>query len=96
MVSLLTESAMYYYFMKQTKNNYYEIVKRADYMNDYEMMSPLMNLIGYKETTVKGFSTRRVIYDLQSEDEIRLYKFQATSDDILLLRKSQFRISENE
>lgn len=35
MVSLLTESAMYYYFMKQTKDNYYEIVKRADYMNDY-------------------------------------------------------------
>lgn len=97
MVSLMSESAMYYYFMKYYQDkNYYELVERPDYRNDYDMVTPFLKMIGEDNSRMKDYTTRRVIFDLQSEEKIRLYKFESTADDILLSRKSQFRINENE
>ena len=75
MVSVLTDEAVYYYFMEYHKvGKYYQLSKRNMYLNDYEMVSPLLSKIGQEDPNVKNYTTRRVIYNLHSEDQGCLYR----------------------
>ena len=37
-------------------------------MNDYDMVTPLLNVIGQDDSKVKNYTTRKVVYDLHSQD----------------------------
>jgi hypothetical protein len=71
----MTDDTVFYYFLEYHKEGkYYEIEKKSAYMNDYDMVTPLLNLIGQDDSKVKNYTTRRVIYDLHSQDPTHLHR----------------------
>lgn len=93
MFSLLSNSAVHYYFMKfNRQKECYELGQKNEELNDFEIMRPLIKLLNSEPMLVKNYSTRRVIYDLKAEDDKSLYTFENKHNDIWLKKKYPFEL----
>ena len=73
----------------------YEIEKKSTYINDYDMIAPLLDLIGLDDSRVRNYTTRKVIYNLHSQHPTHLHNLSPQLNDIILSKKSCFKIPEN-
>ena len=59
------------------------------------MVSPLLELIGQDDTNVRNYTSRKVIFDLNSQNPTYLHKFEKANNDIKLLKNNSFMLYDN-